>query len=89
MLKTMQVISVQTTPNPNAMKFIVSGTFPPGSHAFMSAAEAERDPLAKEIFALGGVNSVFYMNNFLTVNKTPETSWESIRSGVVAVLEKW
>ncbi|MCS7013402.1 MAG: NifU N-terminal domain-containing protein [Chloroherpetonaceae bacterium] len=84
----MQVIDIQPTPNPNAMKFVVNGVFPPGSHAFMSAAEAEKDPLAKEIFALSGVTSVFYMNNFLTVSKAPNAAWDEIREGVVAALAK-
>lgn len=84
----MQVIDTQPTPNPNALKFIVSGMFPPGSHAFMSAKEAEKDALAKEIFALGEVTSVFYMNNFLTVSKTPTGDWNALREGVVAILAK-
>ncbi len=84
----MQVIDTQPTPNPNALKFIVNGTFPPGSHAFMSAKEAEKDPLAKEIFALGDVTSVFYMNNFLTVSKTPTGDWNKLRDGILAAVAK-
>ncbi len=84
----MQIIDTQPTPNPNAVKFIVSGTFPAGSHAFMSAAEAEKDTLAKEIFSLGNITSVFYMNNFLTVSKTPSGDWNNLRDGIFAAVSK-
>jgi hypothetical protein len=54
----------------------------------MSAKEAEKDPLAKEIFALGDVTSVFYMNNFLTVSKTPTGDWNKLRDGIFAAVAK-
>ncbi len=84
----MQIIDTQPTPNPNAVKFIVNGMFPAGSHAFMSAAEAEKDALAKEIFALGNITSVFYMNNFLTVSKTPSGDWNNLRDGILAAVSR-
>ncbi|PIO48743.1 MAG: hypothetical protein CMR00_03545 [[Chlorobium] sp. 445] len=88
MREAMQVIETQPTPNPNALKFIIAGTFPPGSHAFMSHKEAENDALAKAIFELGEVTSVFYMNNFLTVSKTLAGDWNKLREGVIAILSQ-
>jgi hypothetical protein len=84
----MQIIDTQPTPNPNALKFIIGGSFPAGSHAFMSAAEAEKDALAKEIFSLGNITSVFYMNNFLTVSKSPDGDWNALQSGITAAVSK-
>jgi hypothetical protein len=82
----MKIVEIQSTPNPNALKFIVAETFPSGSHSFMSVAEAEKDLLAKTIFALGNVTSVFYINNFLTVSKTPDGNWATLKPAVLAAL---
>lgn len=84
----MQILDTQPTPNPNALKFIVAGTFPAGSHSFMSEAEAARDPLAASLFSLGEVTSVFYMNNFLTVNKTPAGDWAKLHPAITETLSK-
>lgn len=54
----------------------------------MSHKEAENDALAKAIFELGEVTSVFYMNNFLTVSKTPAGDWNKLREGVIAILSQ-
>jgi NFU1 iron-sulfur cluster scaffold homolog, mitochondrial len=84
----MTIIDIQPTPNPNALKFIVDVNFPTGSHSFMSAKDAEKDLLAKEIFALGKVVSVFYMNNFLTVSKTPDGDWATLKEGIMSAVAK-
>ena len=66
----MKVVSVVTTPNPDALKFTVDqDLLKEGSRSFTSVAGAEKDTLAAAIFALSGVTSVFYMANFVTVNK--------------------
>jgi hypothetical protein len=85
----MQVIDIQPTPNPNALKFIVASAFPAGSHAFMNSKEAEKDAIAKEIFSLGEIASVFYMNSFLTVGKTPSGNWSELQPKITEVLARY
>ena len=82
----MQVIQTEPTPNPNAVKFVISGSFPPGSHSFVTNKEAERDRIAKPIFALGHIASVFYTNNFLTVSKNPDGDWQRLKPAILTIL---
>ena len=74
-----KIADIQETPNPNAVKFILKEPVSHGtSHSFKAAEDAANDALAKSLFDLGSVVSVFYMDKMLTVEKTDETEWDEI-----------
>ncbi|MFN3333538.1 MAG: NifU N-terminal domain-containing protein [Caldilinea sp.] len=82
-------MSVQTklTPNPNAMKFELPARIFPKSLSFASAQDAAAHPLAAAIFALGGVYNVFMVQNFVTVNKLPDVTWEALLEPIQECIE--
>ncbi|MEZ5345827.1 MAG: NifU family protein [Pyrinomonadaceae bacterium] len=72
-----KIADIQETPNPNAVKFILREPVSYGtSHSFDSISEAENDELAKSIFDVGNVVSVFYMDRMITIEKTDEADWD-------------
>ena len=74
-----KIADIQETPNPNAVKFILKEAVSHGtSHSFKSADEARDNTLAKLIFDVGDVVSVFYMDKMITVEKTDEAEWDEI-----------
>lgn len=74
-----KIADIQETPNPNAVKFILKEPVSHGtSHSFKSAESAAGDPLAKSLFEIGDVASVFYMDKMITVEKTDESDWDEI-----------
>jgi Fe-S cluster biogenesis protein NfuA len=74
-----KISDIQETPNPNAVKFILKEPVSHGtSHSFKSAEDAEKDALAKSIFLVGDVVSVFYMDKMITVEKTDESDWDEV-----------
>ncbi|MEP6900324.1 MAG: NifU family protein [Actinomycetota bacterium] len=74
-----KIADIQETPNPNAVKFILKEPVSYGtSHSFKSVEDAENDTLAKSIFEIGEVVSVFYMDKMITVEKTDEADWDEI-----------
>lgn len=74
-----KIADIQETPNPNAVKFILKEPVSYGtSHSFKTAEDAEDNPIAKSIFAIGDVVSVFYMDKMITVEKTDESDWDEI-----------
>jgi Fe-S cluster biogenesis protein NfuA len=74
-----KIADIQETPNPNAVKFILKEPVSHGtSHSFKSAESALDDPLAKSIFDVGDVVSVFYMDKMITVEKTDESEWDEV-----------
>ncbi len=74
-----KIADIQETPNPNAVKFILKEPVSHGtSHSFKSAEAGAEDKLAKSIFDVGEVVSVFYMDKMITVEKTDDAEWDEI-----------
>src|ERR1041385_7493010 len=74
-----KISDIEETPNPNAVKFILREPISNGTvHQFGSAVQAENDPLAKSLFAVGHVASVFYMDRMITVEKDDEGDWDDL-----------
>ncbi|HEV7642400.1 MAG TPA: NifU family protein [Pyrinomonadaceae bacterium] len=74
-----KIADIQETPNPNAVKFILRDPVSHGtSHSFKKAEDAEESVLAKSLFDVGNVVSVFYMDKMITVEKTDEADWDEL-----------
>lgn len=81
-------IQTQDTPNPNSLKFL-PGTqvLESGTMDFPTLASAHCSPLAKQLFRIEGVKSVFMGTDFITINKIDEDiSWSVIKPHVFAVV---
>lgn len=78
-----QITHTEPTPNPNAFKFMTDTTLVKhGALSFESPGAAKDERLAREVFALGGINSVYLQENFVSVNAQPGTDWDKVRATV-------
>lgn len=74
-----KISDIEETPNPNAVKFILREPVSNGvARQYGSAEPAENDPLAKSLFDVGHVVSVFYMDSMITVEKDDEGDWDEL-----------
>lgn len=74
-----KISDIEETPNPNAVKFILREPVSNGvARQYGSAELAEIDPLAKSLFDVGHVVSVFYMDSMITVEKDDEGDWDEL-----------
>ena len=74
-----KISDIEETPNPNAVKFILREAVSNGvARQYGSADMAESDPLAKSLFDVGHVVSVFYMDRMITVEKDDEGDWDDL-----------
>ncbi len=74
-----KINDIEETPNPNAVKFILREPVSNGTvHQYASAEQAENDSLAKSLFEVGHVVSVFYMDKMVTVEKDDEGDWDDL-----------
>ncbi len=80
------VAQVQPTPNPNAAKFVLDRPVSEQPISFFNAAAAADHPLAQELFAIAGVESLLLLGDFITVNKSPAANWKDITRRVKQVL---
>ena len=76
----LMISDVDLTPNPHALKFVLNEKLLKfETRQFHNKSEAENDPLAKGIFEIEGVVSVFYMDKFVTLEKSKEANWGQIQ----------
>ena len=74
-----KISDIEETPNPNAVKFILREPVSNGvARQYGSADLAENDSLAKSLFDVGHVVSVFYMDKMITVEKDDEGDWDEL-----------
>ncbi|HKR12756.1 MAG TPA: NifU family protein [Pyrinomonadaceae bacterium] len=74
-----KISDIEETPNPNAVKFILREPVSNGvAKQYGSAENAENDPLAKSLFDVGHVVSVFYMDRMITIEKDEEGDWDEL-----------
>ena len=74
-----KINDIEETPNPNAVKFILREAVSNGvARQYGSADMAVNDPLAKSLFDVGHVVSVFYMDRMITVEKDDEGDWDDL-----------
>ncbi|MEJ5351015.1 MAG: NifU family protein [Melioribacteraceae bacterium] len=86
----LMVEDVDLTPNPQALKFILNEKLlQKEARNFNSKEEAQNDPLAKGIFEIPGVVSVFYMDKFITIEKDPKVQWGQIQRPFVDFIKKF
>ncbi len=71
----------ELTPNPNTLKFVSDRTIFKGADPveYLNADEArDSSELATQLFAFPFVRGVFIANNFVTVTKSGDLSWDLI-----------
>ncbi len=86
----LMVQDVDLTPNPQALKFVLNeGLLNYETRSYENKTEAEEDPLAKGIFEIEGVVSVFYMDRFITIEKEPSVSWGQIQRPFVEFIKNF
>ena len=84
-------IQTESTPNPATLKFLPGQTvLELGTADFPSAEAAAKSPLAKRIFAAGGVTGVFFGTDFVTVTKAEDVDWPHIKPQILgAIMEHY
>lgn len=84
----MKVTSIQPTPNPNAFKFLVDRPLVQGhTIAYAKPEQAQNDVLAQGMFAIPGVETLFFCENFVTVSMTPQADWRAVAEQMTRLLE--
>ena len=73
-------IQTEDTPNPAALKFLPGRpVLETGVAEFTSLEAAASSPLARLLFGIDGVAGVFLGNDFITVTKTDQKSWQVLK----------
>ena len=80
-------IQTEATPNPEVLKFLPGReVYPEGSRDFRDADDAQASPLAAELFAIPGVERVYFGADFLTVGKAGGQDWAHLKAPILAAI---
>jgi hypothetical protein len=75
-------VSLEFTPNPNTLKFVVNQVLlEKGALNYTNIEAAQNSPLASKLLVVPGVTGVMIGHNFVTVSKGDEGDWEQIHKG--------
>ena len=77
-------IQTEQTPNPSTLKFLPGRVvMDKGTLDFAGADVATGSPLAKRLFAVEGVERVFFGADFVTVTKAADKDWQIMKPSIL------
>jgi Fe-S cluster biogenesis protein NfuA len=83
-------ISIQPTPNPNALKFILEKDVKiDGKVSFKTPQDCKDVPLAAALFDLRGVDQIHFFQNVITVSKFSFEDWDNLEPAVQTCIESF
>lgn len=75
-----KIAEIESTPNPNAMKFILKEPLTWGvSRSYENAEQARGDPLAAALFAIAHVTNVYYVEHWITITQDGGADWQELK----------
>jgi len=79
------LVETVETPNPNSLKFIPNMTVSEiGPVEVFKNKEDKKIPLASSILAIEGVTSIFFGDDFISVNKKEPVKWNDLKPGIIS-----
>ena len=80
-------IQTEQTPNPNTLKFIPGRDVSPEKNvSYEKTEDADNSPLAKRMFAIEGISSVFLGKDFISISKSEKIDWQVMKSLILTQL---
>jgi Fe-S cluster biogenesis protein NfuA len=79
----------ETTPNPAALKFVVSRMLTKTAIEFKNIDETAASPLAKELFKFAYVKEVFMDENYISVTKYEINDWQDITLEIRSFIKQY
>ena len=75
-------LKIQPTANPDIIKLEANRPLVKGSYEFKNIDEAKNAPLAKELFYLPFVKTVYISSNFIALKRFPIVEWKEVQEEV-------
>ena len=82
-------IQTQTTPNPNALKFIPGKKVSNNGPLEITDKNKSNNELIRNILSINGVTGIFLAEDFLSVNKDEQTKWEDLKHIIISFINDY
>ena len=79
-------VQTEVTPNPNSLKFLPGKNVSNSGSFEVTKKEDTNSELVRNLLSINGVTGIFLGQDFLSVNKKEEVTWEEIKHIVIALI---
>ena len=79
-------VQTEITPNPNSLKFLPGKTVSNNGSYEITNKEDTNNELARNLLSINGVEGIFLGNDFISINKNENTSWDEIKHIVISLI---
>lgn len=78
----MEIVSISETPNHNTMKITLSESREDMKSNTYTSAEEGQPEFINALFDIEGVKSIFYVMDFISVDKEDQADWQTLISQI-------
>ena len=79
-------VQTENTPNPNSLKFLPGKTVSNHGSYEITKKDETSNELVRNLLAINGVEGIFLGGDFITINKSENTSWDEIKHIVISLI---
>lgn len=83
----MREVYIETTPNPNILKFVTDYSLVSGSLELDKNSDVSEIPLAQTLFQFPFVEKIFITANFIAISKQEMVDWELVSDALRDMIE--
>ncbi len=80
-------LQIQSTPNPNALKFVLSVPVKTeGKVTYKKAEDCHHNPLARSLFDVEHVVEVYFFDNYITLTQDGNGDWDTLENKIKSLI---
>ena len=79
-------IQTEITPNPNSLKFLPGKTVSKKGSFEVTKKDETNNELIRNLLSINGVEGIFLGQDFISINKNENASWEEIKHVVISLI---
>lgn len=84
----MEIVRIEPTPSPNTMKVVLNKQREDNQSSTYTSVKEGQPDFINHLLELEGVKSIFYVIDFLAIDKTPKANWEEVLPKITHVLNE-
>ena len=82
-------VQLETTPNPNSLKFLPGKTVSNNGSFEINDKNESNNELIRNLLSVNGVESIFLGKDFVSVNKYEDIEWEELKHIIISLINDY
>ena len=80
------LVQTEVTPNPNSIKFLPGKIVSKNGSFEITKKDETQNELVKNLLSINGVEGIFLSNDFISINKCDDISWDQIKHIIISYI---